>query len=322
MIDYNEIWNGYKIYADLHKNDITPAVILSFVFKHFEVNSAVDFGCATGRWLACAKTLGVKDVLGIDGDYVDRNMLEIDKNEFYGTDISQPINLNKKYDMAISLETAEHLEEKYSDTFIENLTKAADVILFSAAAPFQGGDYHFNEQPVSYWEEKFKKFGFVICDCVRPFAWNREDVDVIYRQNVVLFVQQGTKVPDNLPLNTITDIIHPKMLKAQYKPHFPFFYVPKDSVIVLYGAGGFGKQYYLDLISRNYAKEIIWVDKNVRKAEIKYGDTYDVFAPEEIMNHDYDCVVVAIENVNTYYEIKQELIDKYNVDAQKIIWQR
>ena len=55
---------------------------------------------------------------------------------------------------------AEHIEEKSSDTFIDNLATAADIILFSAAVRGQGGDFHVNEQPLSYWKEKFMKRGY------------------------------------------------------------------------------------------------------------------------------------------------------------------
>src|SRR3546814_4441067 len=43
-----------------------------------------------------------------------------------------PIYLENKYDLAISMEVGEHLDEKYADIFVENISKSSDYVLFSA----------------------------------------------------------------------------------------------------------------------------------------------------------------------------------------------
>src|SRR5690606_34222821 len=106
-------------------------------------------------------------------------------------DLTKKLELNKKYDMAISLEVAEHLPESAADTFVESLTSHASIILFSAAIPQQGGQYHVNEQWPNYWNEKFKKRGFQAFDILRSEFWNNEHVPWWYRQNMVFFVKQG-----------------------------------------------------------------------------------------------------------------------------------
>jgi hypothetical protein len=74
--------------------------------------------------------------------------------------LKRKINLNRRFDLAMCLEVAEHLEEKYTDLIIENITRHSDLLIFSAATPGQGGWGHVNEQPFEYWEEKLNAVSF------------------------------------------------------------------------------------------------------------------------------------------------------------------
>jgi 2-polyprenyl-3-methyl-5-hydroxy-6-metoxy-1,4-benzoquinol methylase len=60
--------------------------------------------------------------------------------------LDSPLDLGRAFDLVISLEVAEHLPESAADAFIDSLVRHGDVILFSAAIPFQGGHRHINEQ--------------------------------------------------------------------------------------------------------------------------------------------------------------------------------
>ena len=49
---------------------------------------------------------------------------------------------------------------EHADTFVQNLVRhASGAILFSAAPPGQGGEFHVNEQPYEYWRGKFQRCG-------------------------------------------------------------------------------------------------------------------------------------------------------------------
>ena len=65
--------------------------------------------------------------------------------------------LERKFDLAISLEVAEHLKSSSSEDFVQSLTTLAPMILFSAAIPHQGGLHHINEQWLEYWGDLFNK---------------------------------------------------------------------------------------------------------------------------------------------------------------------
>ena len=102
-------------------------------------NSVVDVGCGTGGWLAEFKRHGVTNILGIDGPHIPIGQLEFDPREFLAADLTEPLRLDSYFDLAISLEVAEHLEVHRSEQFVETLTDLAPIVLFSAAIPHQGG---------------------------------------------------------------------------------------------------------------------------------------------------------------------------------------
>src|SRR6267142_2976236 len=126
-------------------------VIAPLVLELLHPRSIVDIGCGDGNWLAVFCKLGVQDVLGIDGDYVERNLLQIPQNSFRSIDLSQPFNLGRTFDLAISLEGAEHLPAACAESFVKSLTRLAPFVLFSAAIPSQGGENHLNEQWPDVW---------------------------------------------------------------------------------------------------------------------------------------------------------------------------
>ena len=114
------------------------------------------------------------------------HMLMIPEKCFQPTDLSKPFKVFKKYDMAMSLEVAEHLPEESADGFVKGLCMSSDIVLFSAAHPGQGGDGHINEQPKEYWIEKFAQHNYKPIEIKQYFA-DDEKVEWWYRDNIVLF---------------------------------------------------------------------------------------------------------------------------------------
>jgi 2-polyprenyl-3-methyl-5-hydroxy-6-metoxy-1,4-benzoquinol methylase len=72
-------------------------------------NTVIDVGCGVGTWLAVLAENGVADVWGIDGDYVDRALLEIPEERFLPHDLTKPVRLERRFDLVLCLEVAEHL---------------------------------------------------------------------------------------------------------------------------------------------------------------------------------------------------------------------
>jgi hypothetical protein len=131
---------------------------------------------------------GITDVLGIDGAYVDRGALQLPPDKFKPHDLRQPLKLDRTFDMAISMEVAEHLPARYADEFVALLVDLAPAVLFSAAIPQQGGRRHVNEQWPAYWAQKFATHGYLAIDCIRPQVWDRDDIEWWYAQNTLLYI--------------------------------------------------------------------------------------------------------------------------------------
>ena len=159
--------------------------------------SVLDLGCGRGVWLDEWRKSGVADLLGVDGEYVNKAELAIPPQQFHAGDLTKPLGLEKRFDLAQSLEVGEHLPEAASDALVDSLVAASDRVLFSAAVVGQGGEYHINEQPLSYWQAKFEQRGYRAYDCLRPALKSRSEVEPWYRYNAVLYVKETAA--DGLP---------------------------------------------------------------------------------------------------------------------------
>lgn len=207
------------LYSRLSAEEIIP-----IIFKIIKPKSVIDVGCGVGTWLDVFKKNGVKKVLGIDGSYVNKKHLVIPEEEFLVRDLRKPIKLSKKFDLVLSLEVAEHLPKECAETFIYSLTKIGDIILFSAAIPYQGGTNHLNEQWQDYWAKLFKKRDYLPVDFIRKRVWNNQKVKWFYSQNVILYVKKN-KLYKNKKLKkefeTAKDfplsIVHPKKYELPAK---------------------------------------------------------------------------------------------------------
>ena len=155
-----------------------------------EIDSIVDIGCGKGAWLNQWYEKYTKDILGVDGDYVDTNTLLIPKENFQAVDLRKRIDLGRTFSLVQCLEVAEHLDASFADILVENITHHGDVILFSAAQKGQGGEFHVNEQPINYWVEKFSHQGFICFDYIRPQVRHISMIEPWYRFNTVLFIRE------------------------------------------------------------------------------------------------------------------------------------
>lgn len=195
--------------------------MLPIVLRLMQPRSVVDVGCGIGAWLSVFRELGIEDVYGIDGAYVDRAQLLIPERCFMVGDLEQPIQLPRHFDLVVSLEVAEHLSPAAADVFVSSLIALGPVILFSAAIPGQGGEHHVNERWPGYWAAKFAQAGFTCIDCIRPHVWNDPAVEWWYAQNTFLYVHAEAR-QQKVRLQTeaagmemqLSPIIHPRLFAA------------------------------------------------------------------------------------------------------------
>ncbi len=182
-----------EFYENRHENTLYSAEsILSIVQRVVpEISSAVDLGCGVGTWLYVLERRGAADICGIDGNWVNKEYLKINKECFIEHDFSKGMNpgIGRTFDLAISLEVAEHLPSGSAKEFVSLLASLSDFVLFSAAIPGQEGKGHINEQWPDYWISLFKNRGYTGFDIVRKSVWDDESIQFWYRQNILLFVK-------------------------------------------------------------------------------------------------------------------------------------
>lgn len=158
--------------------------------------SVLDVGCGVAQWLKVFKDNQIETVLGVDGGHVPVGDLMVNpQNEFKVFDLREIKNLQlqKQFDLALSLEVAEHLPKENAEDFVGFLTSSTDTIIFSAAIIEQTGENHINEQNPNYWKALFESKGFVMLDAFREKFWNNEKVNWWYRQNMYLIVKKNQK---------------------------------------------------------------------------------------------------------------------------------
>jgi SAM-dependent methyltransferase len=181
------VYDDVSVEIDTEGSLDSARVIVPILTALLNPKSVIDFGCGHGAWLKAFQESGVKVIGGLDGPWVDQSKLLIDKTRFKTVDLSQPFDIDGKWDLAICVELAEHLPEKASRPLIRALTSAAPIVLFSAAIPGQTGTCHINEQWPAYWKSLFAERGFRGLDPIRRHVWQDSRVDWWYQQNVFLY---------------------------------------------------------------------------------------------------------------------------------------
>ena len=202
-----------KFYRDLASAQESAREILPLVLDAVKPASVIDIGCGTGNWLAIAHELGVPEILGIDRSWA-KSQLAIPPEKFIEHDLSTPLKLDRRFDLALSLEVAEHLPASAARVFVQSLCNAADVVVFSAAIPGQGGRRHVNEQWPAYWAELFQDARYDCYDFLRPRIWNNPRVTWHYAQNSLLFACAGCAHSFGQPTIPLP-LVHPVLWSAQ-----------------------------------------------------------------------------------------------------------
>ncbi len=154
---HQEIYDdAYYSYVDDTAGS-SASVMVTTLIEAFRPQKVIDVGCGSGAFIAKLNQLGVSAV-GLE--YSEKG-IEICRGKgltvyAYNLESDLPLPLQEReFSMACSFEVAEHLPSALADRFVEILCSLSDKIVITAATVGQGGLDHVNEQPHSYWIEKF-----------------------------------------------------------------------------------------------------------------------------------------------------------------------
>lgn len=210
---YDETFYSLQSCGSMQSAEIIAPLMMDLVAP----KSVIDIGCGVGGWLLEFQRLGVAQILGVDGSHGANEGHLLTSDQFVRHDLSKSFSPTKTFDLAVSLEVAEHLPETRAASFVSDLAACAEVILFSAAIPHQGGIHHVNENWPSYWAGMFKNSGLLAVDVIRPKVWNDARVQWWYAQNMLVYAS-AKALKSNSALNAVyarrkdspLDIVHPR----------------------------------------------------------------------------------------------------------------
>jgi hypothetical protein len=125
-----------------------------------ELESVIELGCG-GGWITERiynhkfKIQAVEGSLSGYNKCINRGL----KDVVLKHDLRLPLNLNKKYNMCICTEVAEHIEPPFSSVLINNIITHSDIAWFSFNKN-DGHHHHSNPQPDKFWINLFDFFNW------------------------------------------------------------------------------------------------------------------------------------------------------------------
>lgn len=164
MYDLDKVYTK-KFFKQRRRLVWRAPIVVSGILKVLDVRTIVDVGCGNGDIAAEFKNRGIL-AFGIEGTENALAGLRIPTCCFDVLDLRKPITHKRYSDLAICFEVAEHIENEYTDIFINNLCSLAPRVLFSAANLGQGGKYHVNCHSKEYWWYKFNARNYHFKQCI------------------------------------------------------------------------------------------------------------------------------------------------------------
>ena len=142
-------------YFQLHREEKPFAERLAAWVKDnwMEPDFLIDLGCGPGTYVECFNDLGI-EAIGYD---IDPRIK--DTPNLFCEDLLT-VNPERKAGVVLCMEVAEHMDASKEDEIIQAILrclKPQGFLIWTAAAPGQGGVGHINCKPKEYWKELMSK---------------------------------------------------------------------------------------------------------------------------------------------------------------------
>src|SRR5262249_89270 len=128
----NETYAPTFFARELDRARSSAKAVVPLVMARVAPKSALDLGCGHGFWLEPCIGEGGEEYIGVDGEWVPREALHFEADRFIAHRLDKPLQLNRRFDLAVSLEVAEHLPERAAKHFVRSIVEHAPCVLFSA----------------------------------------------------------------------------------------------------------------------------------------------------------------------------------------------
>jgi hypothetical protein len=223
-----EKYYGEKFYQGQMDGSLRSALVYAEILSaYIQPQSVVDIGCGRGTWLKAFKEKGASELVGYDGAWNAQEKMIDQSIKFHSVDLNESefVCAPERFDLAISVEVAEHLKPSSAQSFVRSITCLSDTVLFSAAYSKQGGRNHINEQPHTYWANLFSELDYVPFDLFRPIVWGDAEIPFWYQQNLFLYVKRNSALIEVLQAagqiaieNTnFMNCIHPELYEGKWR---------------------------------------------------------------------------------------------------------
>lgn len=162
VLRHDDIYAGYYYTGIVEPHALKAAdTMADSLIGNLSPASVIDVGCGSGALLAALAKRQV-DVFGLEYSTDALNMcsqkgVPVERCDLRKSDYQS----DRHYDLAVSLEVAEHLPHGSAEAYVRLLCSLAPVVVITAAPPGQGGNGHINEQPREYWIALFSAAGLV-----------------------------------------------------------------------------------------------------------------------------------------------------------------
>jgi SAM-dependent methyltransferase len=169
----------------------SAGTIANSIITDLTPGRVVDVGCGTGALLEALREGGCS-VFGLEKSKEGLKYCAARNLDVAAFDLERDtVNDGRTFDVAVSMEVAEHLPKNVADRYVEIITALAPIVVFTAAPPGQPGTDHVNLQPPEYWIDKYQRRGFRYAEEMTESwrdNWKRAgDVEYYYWQNLMIF---------------------------------------------------------------------------------------------------------------------------------------